>query len=80
MMEGARAACVFILPKSKYRVTKGFKFHAQPKTGAYSCLNCVHDNKLLHTPVKVVPHLGWLLCCQGAFQQTYKSRDPLYHH
>ena len=23
---------------SKYRVTKGFKFHAQPQTGAYSCL------------------------------------------
>ena len=22
---------------SKYRVTKGFKFHAQPQTGAYSC-------------------------------------------
>ena len=25
---------------SKYRVTKGFKFHAQPQTGAYSCHNC----------------------------------------
>ena len=23
---------------SKYRVTKGFKFHARPQTGAYSCL------------------------------------------
>ena len=23
---------------SKHRVTKGFKFHAQPQTGAYSCL------------------------------------------
>ena len=22
---------------SKYRVTKGFKFHARPQTGAYSC-------------------------------------------
>ena len=22
---------------SKYWVTKGFKFHARPKTGAYSC-------------------------------------------
>ena len=31
MMEG----CVFI--SSKYRVTKGFKFHARPQTGAYSC-------------------------------------------
>ena len=28
--------CVFI--SSKYRVTKGFKFHARPQTGAYSCL------------------------------------------
>ena len=28
--------CVFI--SFKYRVTKGFKFHAQPQTGAYSCL------------------------------------------
>ena len=27
--------CVFI--SSKYQVTKGFKFHAQPQTGAYSC-------------------------------------------
>ena len=27
--------CVFI--SSKYRVTKGFKFHARPQTGAYSC-------------------------------------------
>ena len=27
--------CVFI--SSKYRVTKGFKFHARPETGAYSC-------------------------------------------
>ena len=27
--------CVFIF--SKYQVTKGFKFHAQPQTGAYSC-------------------------------------------
>jgi hypothetical protein len=26
---------VFI--SSKYRVRKGFKFHAQPQTGAYSC-------------------------------------------
>ena len=24
---------------SKYRVTKGFKFHARPQTGAYSCSN-----------------------------------------
>ena len=30
--------CVFI--SSKYRVTKGFKFHARPQTGAYSCLPC----------------------------------------
>ena len=28
--------CVFI--SFKYRVTKGFKFHARPQTGAYSCL------------------------------------------
>ena len=28
--------CVFI--SSKYRVTKGSKFHAQPQTGAYSCI------------------------------------------
>ena len=27
--------CVFI--SSKYRVTKGFKFHARPQTSAYSC-------------------------------------------
>ena len=32
-MEGL--GCVFI--SSKYRVTKGFKFHARPQTGAYSC-------------------------------------------
>ena len=31
MMEGL---CFY---SSKYRVTKGFKFHAQPQTGAYSC-------------------------------------------
>ena len=35
MMEGL--GCVFI--SSKYRVTKGFKFHSRPKTGLYSCLN-----------------------------------------
>ena len=29
---------VFI--SSKYRVTKGFKFHARPQTGAYSCYLC----------------------------------------
>ena len=31
---------------SKYRVTKGFKFNAQPQTGAYSCSGYVgveHD-------------------------------------
>ena len=33
MMEGL---CFY---SSKYRVTKGFKFHAQPQTGAYSCLS-----------------------------------------
>ena len=27
--------CVFI--SSRYRIRKGFKFHAQPQTGAYSC-------------------------------------------
>ena len=26
---------------SKYRVTKGFKFHARPQTGAYSCLTYI---------------------------------------
>ena len=26
---------------SKYRVTKGFKFHARPKTGAYSCYTLI---------------------------------------
>ena len=31
-----RAVHVFM--SSKYRVTKGFKFHARPQTGAYSCL------------------------------------------
>ena len=31
-----RAVFLF-LPNSKYRVTKGFKFHARPQTGAYSC-------------------------------------------
>ena len=33
MMEGL---CFY---SSKYRVTKGFKFHAQPQIGAYSCLS-----------------------------------------
>ena len=28
---------------SKYRVTKGFKFHARPQTGAYSCLKLVSE-------------------------------------
>ena len=40
MMEGL---CFY---SSKYRVTKGFKFHAQPQTGAYSCSGYVgveHD-------------------------------------
>ena len=31
-------AVFLCLPKTKYRVTKGFKFHARPQTGAYSCL------------------------------------------
>ena len=31
MMEGL---CFY---SSKFRVTKGFKYHAQPQTGAYSC-------------------------------------------
>ena len=37
MMEGL----FFIF--SKYRVTKGFKFHARPQTGAYSCYYYVTD-------------------------------------
>ena len=31
-------AVFLCLPKTKYRVTKGFKFHARSQTGAYSCL------------------------------------------
>ena len=37
MMEGL---CFY---SSKYRVTKGFKFHAQPQTGAYSCYSYAAD-------------------------------------
>ena len=33
-------AVFLCLPKTKYRVTKGFKFHALPQTGAYSWLFC----------------------------------------
>ena len=29
----------YVFISSKYRVTKGFKFHAPPQTGAYSCYN-----------------------------------------
>ena len=28
---------VFLFIPNRYRVTKGFKFHARPQTGAYSC-------------------------------------------
>ena len=35
IIRNKRKGCVFI--SSKYRVTKGFKFHARPQTGAYSC-------------------------------------------
>ena len=38
MMEGL---CFFFF--FKYRVTKGFKFHARPQTGAYSC--CLFTNQ-----------------------------------
>jgi hypothetical protein len=48
MMEGL--GCVFI--SSKYRVTKGFKFHARPQTGAYSCY-------LISSPVAVVQETPW---------------------
>ena len=43
MMEGL----CFI--SSKYRVTKGFKFHARPQTGAYSCfpMGAAHFNYIL---------------------------------
>ena len=30
----------FVFISSKCRVTKGFEFHARPRTGAYSCCNC----------------------------------------
>ena len=36
---------VFI--SSKYRVTKGFKFHARPQTGAYSCYYSNYQTYLL---------------------------------
>ena len=29
---------------SKHRVTKGFKFHAQPQAGAYSCFLMASDS------------------------------------
>ena len=32
---------------SKYRVTKGFKLHAQPQTGAYSCFTTNYQTYLL---------------------------------
>ena len=39
-------AVFLCLPKTKYRVTKGFKFHARPQTGAYSC--CLSSLCSLH--------------------------------
>ena len=42
-----RASCGFM--SSKYRVTKGFKFHAQPQTGAYSCLHWPRPYLSVHT-------------------------------
>ena len=40
--DGMDYGCVFI--SSKYWVTKDFKFHARPQTGAYSCLNLGFPN------------------------------------
>ena len=41
---------------SKYRVTKGFKFHAQPQTGAYSCLRFEGSWMLI---ILMCVHLKW---------------------
>ena len=56
MMEGL---CFY---SSKYRVTKGLKFHAQPQTGAYSCfLKYVSQNHFENDPfdeLKKMPGLA----------------------
>ena len=35
---------------SKYRVTKGFKFHARPQTGAYSCCHSLSGFSASNSP------------------------------
>ena len=56
MMEG-----LFFI-SSKYRVTKGFKFHARPQTGANSCLP-----PFSQYPVFVNPKSGGI----GGFDCTF---------
>ena len=59
MMEGL---CFY---SSKYRVTKGFKFHAQPQTGAYSCfLYELNVSSYIKNPIRFVIHCS-----------TYESYD-----
>ena len=65
---------VFI--SSKYRVTKGFKFHARPQTGAYSWLFCCF---VLF--VATLSDFGLLFFLIEAFVELRKmlSRKKLYH-
>ena len=60
-------AVFLCLPKTKYRVTKGFKFHARPQTGAYSCLFypvywriqfCTSILNILHEPSHAAGLIG----------------------
>ena len=45
---------------SKYRVTKGFKFHARPQTGAYSCYILKEaSTKVLVSTLKKEHRLGF---------------------
>ena len=50
---------------SKYRVTKGFKFHAQPQTGAYSCFP---GSQLKFPTYQRTPQL----CIVGPFELLFK--------
>ena len=55
---------LFFIP-SKYRVTKGFKFHARPQTGAYSCYYLCLEIATCRRP-QIFHHSDILLICLSA--------------
>ena len=71
MMEGLHVFLFFQIPGKK-----GFKFHAQPQTGAYSCFGIKADylcpNVVSYSSVVVFPLVrkskGYLLHEGGAFR------------